>query len=185
MRCLSFFITAVFLMINPLNIISQEERVIDFYDSPWITDTIDFFPARVILSVPESSVRHSREQIFKGHGKIIYYPLKYILDREGIWNVQIVYIEYLVMTSYDRLIKRDSIDVELWNSFNSGLSGSRSYICNGLYTRIDILECGIVVYYENLEPHMAEIANRIIKTVTIGSDRNIPIFKERKKVPPT
>ncbi len=188
MKYFCFFITTVFLlintlMINTLNKVSKEVTVIDFYGGPWIADTIDFSPARVFLSVPESSLRHSREQIFEGHGKSIYYPLKYTLDSEGIWNPQVIFIEHIVTTSHDRLINKDSIDMELWNTFNSGSRGSRSYICNGLYSRIDILEGGIAVFYEDLTPQMAEIANQIINSIAISSDRKNPVFKQRKKVP--
>ena len=184
MKLFYFIITVIILCINPLKEISKDVTVIDFYDSPWVVDTIDFSPARVLLSVPESSVKHPPEQIIRGHGKSIYYPLQYVLEDKGVWNLQVVYIEHIVMTSYDRMLRRDKIDMELWNTFNSDVRGSRSYVCNGLYSRIDILESGIVIFYEDLEPHMADIANRIIKSVIVGTDKSIPILKERKNVAP-
>lgn len=184
MKLFCFVITLIVLCINPLKKSLNEVTVMDFYDSTWIADTIDFSPARILLSAPESSVRHSREQIIKGHGKSVYYPLRYVKDSQGIWHLQVVYMEHIVTTSYERLVYKDSVDKELWNSFNSESRGSRSYICNGLYTRIDILESGIVIFYEDLEPRMADIANRIIKSVVVETDKSIPIFKERKKVPP-
>ena len=184
MKLFCFFITMISLCINPQRKSSEEITVIDFYDSPWIADTIDFSPARVLLSAPECSVRHSREQIIKGHGKSVYYPLQYVKDNQGTWHLQVVHMEHIVMTSHERLVHKDSIDTELWNTFNSDLRGSRSYICNGLYTRIDIIESGIVIFYENLEPHMADIANYIINSVVVDADKSMPIFKERKKVPP-
>ncbi|MDE6379559.1 MAG: hypothetical protein K2L11_03730 [Muribaculaceae bacterium] len=182
MKLFCLVITLIILCINPLTESSRGVTALDFYDSPWISDTIDFSPARILLSVPESSVRHSREQIIKGHGKSIYFPLQYALDDHGIWHLQVVYIEHIVMTSYERLVHNDSIDTELWNSFNIESRGSRSYIRNGLYTRIDILESGIVIFYEDLDPNIAEIANRIIKSVEVVADKSIPILKERKKV---
>lgn len=187
MKCFFILLISAFFIFNALmnakqNNNSKDVPIIDFYDSSWVADTIDFSPARVFLSVPEFSLNHSRDQIIEGHGESIYYPLKYTLDKNGNWDIQVLFIEHIVMYTYDRMIYNDSIDIELWNTFNSSSRGSRAYVCNGLYTRIDLLEGGISVFYENLTPQMADIANRIIKSIVITTDRNVPVFKERKKV---
>lgn len=162
---------------------STAEQVIAFYDSPWVEDTIDFSFARVFISAPELSVKYSREQIFDGHGKSVYYPLKYTSTKQEIWETQVLYIEYITMTSYDSLVTTDSIDIELWNTFNSSHRGSRCYLKDGNYTRIDILDPGIVMSYENLESHMAILANQIINSTVFCHDKDKPIFNMRKSVP--
>ena len=97
--------------------------------------------------------------------------------------MQVMYMEYIAVTSYHRLLVTDSIDVELWNTFNSGNRGSRCYLKNGLYTRIDILDSGIVMFYEDLESPMATIANRIIGSAVISENKDRPVYNKRKKVP--
>ena len=184
--------SVLFIFINTIRMYSTEEgiipcveeRIVSFYDSIVVEDTIDFATGRVFISVPQLSVKMSREQIIEGHGKSIYYPLKYTLNNHGNWRMQVLFIEYISMSSYDRFIHNDSIDIELWNSFpcmNRG--GSRCYLNDGVYTRIDILDPGIVIYYENLEPEIAAVANRIIDTVNISQNRDIPIFNVKKKLP--
>lgn len=170
------------ILLSELTFTFISHAQLNLYDSKWVTDTLIFNNREIALSLPEKSIELSTEQIFKGEGKSLIYPLQVSLTKEGQWNIETLVIEQIVTTSYKRMIANSEIDDELWNTFNQDYEGSRCYVLSGKYSRIDILSSGLVVVYENLSQDMAEIANRIISTIhTIDIGRSSLKESKRKR----
>lgn len=154
---------------------------IDYWNSMWGNDTIHFNSRRLILNLPERSIERSTQYIFKGEGMGMCYPLRVSFNNEGSCRMEVLMIDQIVNTSYDRLVFNKDLDVELWNTFNMDNLGSRCFIKDGKYSRIDALRFGIVVYYENLSPEMSEIANQIIKSISTNPSESMEESTTKRK----
>ena len=144
------------------------------HEANFVPDTIDFNNQRFKFLVPEESVAKSIKAC-DGHGCIYYFPLS---DKnEGITFAN------LVMTEFDF---EDSMeyDSELWNCFDEHNNGSRGYVVNDHYYRIDKYEDGTIVFYSNLSYQAAQIANRVMNSVIvrrkIATDNELSTKKREK-----
>lgn len=165
-----------------VNILFVSNAQLNLYNSNWVNDTIDFSSRRVFLSAPELSVKYSIEYIAKGEGKSVYFPLRYDIGVDSLYTIEALYIDCIVNTSYDRMMIPNTIDIELWNTFNKDHVGSRCYLNNNKYNRIDLLFPGIVIYYEGLSKDVAEIADKIIQSIhTISNSNMLVLNKKRRK----
>lgn len=85
------------------------------------------------------------------------------------------------MNDLSRLYKDNNIDKELWNTLNRGKIGSRCFIKDGLYNRVDTFVDGIIIYYENVPEDMKELLNEILKSIDmrlkLPEDKNINEYK--------
>lgn len=169
MRLILFFLS------NMLFFFSFGQTVL--YNSEFKKDTFDINNYRIYIDVPELSIKHSNYYVVYAHGEGICYPLM----AEGNRGKFII-IESVADTSYDMFDSKD-FDYELWNTFNKDWFGSRCYINNGRYYRIDKLPGNIIIIYEDLSKEAAKTADKIIKSIHIESKTksSIPI-QDNKRV---
>lgn len=138
------------------------------------SDTIDFssIRRRVFFEMPANSIKISTE-ILDCEGVVVIYPL--FLSPEKFAPIT---IDCSVMNR-NHLIYTDDIDLELWNTFNRNNIGSRCFIKNGLYYRVDRYYEGLEIYYNDLPEELLDLANKIMKSVYITV-----LKKEDKPLPP-
>jgi len=131
---------------------------------------------RIYLQAPSISIKKSQIFDFNGEGIGYYFPLP---DNDLL--IPGLFIEDVVNTQYSMLNTKD-FDVELWNTLNRNLVGSRCFIKNGLYNRIDRFYGGLVIYYENIPKHKKDLANMIIQSIYIKTKYlNDPPLNESKR----
>ena len=163
-----------------INLILIAEAQINIEESAWMNDTINLNSSRVIYKAPEITIRLSIEYIAKGEGISLFLPLNYTVCDTGKVNIEALFIEQIVNTSYERIKENENIDYVLWNTFNSNNKGSKCYVSDNLYYRFDVLPSGVVVYYEGLSLGMSMVADKIIKSITTESLYNVQ--RERTKI---
>lgn len=141
-----------------------------------IADTIDYNNYRIIFNAPEYSIDNSLK-ICEYHGCSYYFPL-----RENHPTYALTF-SFLVMTQWD-LASTTDFDIELWNTFGEGFEGSRCFVKNNMYYRIDQYENGVVIFYSNIPLKIAAIANKIIDSVAIRkkNKNDSPIKRYRKEI---
>lgn len=147
------------------------------YNSDLRKDTFDISNYRIYIDVPELSLQHSNSYVVYAHGEGIIYPLM----AEG--NIgKFITIESVVDTSYDMFRSKD-LDLELWNTFNKDWFGSRCYMKNDRFYRIDQLPGNIIIMYENLPKEAAEAADKIIKSIHVErkTKSSIPLQDNKRK----
>lgn len=123
-----------------------------------ITDTIDYDSTRMYIEIPELS-RKLSNIITDDEGFWICFPL---LGDSCIRGTLI--IDYSVMNR-NSLIDTKDYDVELWNTFNRNFIGSRSFIKNDLFYRIDRYEDGLQVFYIDVNQDMVEAVNNAMQSI--------------------
>lgn len=144
-------------------------------DRQFIQDTINIENYRVFLSAPKYSIDNS-SFASEYHGSIYVFPL----------SDQFPYISGLVltllhMTQWD-MAYASEFDLELWNTITETNSiGSRCYIKDGLFSRIDIYKGGIVAFYSNMKYEKAMLGNEIINTIRIVNNNNSDITLKKRK----
>lgn len=132
------------------------------------TDTIDYGSKRLYLDVPEYSILNSG--LFSHHeGFMVAYG--FINEERQICTLT---VDYSVMT-YNHVLGEQSYDKELWNTFNKSHIGSRCYIKDGKYYRVDRFQDGLEIYYEHVPVDLVDSINAIMKSVEITHrDNNAP-----------
>ena len=125
----------------------------------WVTDTIDYSGYRIVFNAPDYSADNSLEQC-EYHGCSYFFPLR------GNTYTYLLVISFLRMTQWTIASTMD-FDSELWNTFGDGYEGSRCFIKDNMYSRIDRYENGMVMIYSDIPYDVAEIANKIFDSVVI------------------
>lgn len=121
-------------------------------------DTIDYGNKRLILEVPEFSLKNSAI-IDDSEGLWITYP--FLSDKEQLCGVVIEYSGI----NFPSLLYTKDYDIELWNTLNKSWTGSRCYKKNGLYYRIDSFDDGLRIYYEDVPEDLINTFDSILKSV--------------------
>lgn len=146
-------------------------------DNTLIADTIDFGNKRLTLAMPQISVEKSQFFNFNGEGVAYHFPL--FTGKCIIPGLCFTYIA----NNRNNLLNTDIFDTELWNTLNSNLVGSRCFVKNNLYTRIDHYYNGLTIYYMDLPKEMAERANAIMKSICIKQKQpNDTPLQEHKRI---
>jgi len=140
-----------------------------------LPDTIDFGGYRIFFNAPEISIKNS----FKGceyHGCIYIFPLIH----EN--TIKTVTFSFLSMTQWDIENTKD-FDDELWNTMDLKLNGSRCFVKDGLYSRIDRFENVMTVFYTNLPYDFMLEANKIINSIhiRIKQEKDTPLQQKKRK----
>ena len=123
-----------------------------------VTDTIDYEKTRMYIKVPEISLKMSNI-IIDDEGFWIYYPLPVETDKPSV-----LIIDYSVM-NINYMIDTKDYDIELWNTFNRNSVGSRCFIKNNLFYRIDRYEDGLEIYYTDVDGNMVDLLNETMNSV--------------------
>lgn len=127
-------------------------------------DTIDYEQKRMYIEVPIHSILTSG--LFShDEGFMIVYA--FLNEEKQICTLT---VDYSVMT-YNHVLGEDSYDKELWNTFNKNIIGSRCYIKNGRYYRVDRFSDGLEIYYENVPADLVETVDAVMKSVLITQRR--------------
>lgn len=142
-------------------------------------DTIDDYSSckRIFVNMPSNSIKFST-MIIDCEGFVIIYPL---LSSNG--NVCPLTIDCSVMNN-NRLIRTKNVDYELWNTFNRDNVGSRCFIKDGLYNRVDRYKDGYEVYFTDVPQDIFEMANSIIGSIKtkVKTTEDKPIQNNKRKV---
>lgn len=169
LRLLLFIIS-----INFLNTaLSLNEKYLDING----LDTIDYGSKRMYLDVPEISISSSNLIIMQSdEGFIVVYP--FIDEHMRFCSLS---IDYTIWT-YNKYIFTNDFDEELWNTLNDCHVGSRCFIKDGLYYRVDRFSDGLEIYYEHVPKDLFNVINKIIKSISI-EDRNdnVPFLNLKKR----
>lgn len=152
MRCILFFLI---VFVTTLTIYCQ-----DYENNDICTDTIDYENNRLYIQIP-ANIIHNSAEVHDSEGFVVMYPLISANHVVGVLTV-----DYSVMNS-NHLISTQNIDIELWNTFNNNLVGSRAFTRNGLFNRIDRFSDGLEIYYTNISEDLLDTANDILKSVYI------------------
>lgn len=123
-----------------------------------LQDTIDYDNTRLYIDIPNQAYRFSKE-ISDCEGFVVMYPLK---SESG--HIGILTVDYSVMND-NQLVKTTIVDKELWNTFNRNHTGSRSFIRDGQYYRIDRFSDGLEIYYTGITKDLVNLANDILSSV--------------------
>lgn len=123
-------------------------------------DTIDYENNRLYLQIP-ADVIHNSAEIHNCEGFAVMYPLVSANNIIGILTV-----DYSVM-NFNHLINTKDVDKELWNTFNNNHVGSRAFMKNGLFNRVDRFSDGLEIYYTNISEDLLDMANGILRSVYI------------------
>jgi len=149
------------------------------WDKTLQPDTIDDYSSgkRIFINLPEKSIKYSTE-IYDCEGFIIMYPL---FTSSG--NVSPFTVDCSVMNR-NGLIYTEDIDTELWNTFNGDNIGSRCFIKNGLYNRVDRYYDGVEIYYTDLPDILFKQANIIMKSfkTKVKKEDDIPLNRNKRKI---
>lgn len=125
-------------------------------------DTFDIDNYRVYIDAPEVSIKSSVSFVVRGHGTGIVYP---IIDEKEKRINGLLTIESVGDTEYD-MFTTTTYDEELWNTLGKDWVGSRCYVYEGKFYRIDSLH-GFIIYYENLPKNAHKIADKIIDSIHV------------------
>lgn len=143
-------------------------------DIEWVPDTCYFGDWRVTYNIPSKYKMQKRITVL-GDEMILNITFRH----DNILNIrESMRIEFSPNPRHDYIIKNDKIDKELWNTFNQDNKGSRSYVVNDRYTRIDELYKGFTILYKDLEYPTKEIADRIIRSINFKYIRKPPRFSQ-------
>lgn len=140
------------------------------------TDTIDYQRTRMYIDIPEISIKMS----------------SLITDCEGFWtcfpipqnnaNPGVLIVDYSVM-NINHLLNTKEYDREIWNTLNGNNIGSRCFIKDSLFYRIDKYADGLEIFYENITSEYFDLLNQSMKSVykTLKKDSDPPLnFRKRK-----
>ena len=123
-----------------------------------VNDTVDYESTRMYIMVPEVSMKMSNE-ISDDEGFWIGYSIPAEYGKPGI-----MVIDYSVMNRNSLRFTKD-YDVELWNTFDGDSVGSRCFMKDGLFYRIDRYEDGLEVFYSDVNTDMVEVVNEAMKSI--------------------
>lgn len=123
-----------------------------------VPDTVDYESTRMYVMVPEISMKMSNV-IDDDEGFWICYPIPSESGKSGV-----LVIDYSVMNR-NYLKYTNDYDMELWNTFNRNDVGSRCFMKNGLFYRIDRYEDGLEVFYSEIDADMVETMNETMRSI--------------------
>ena len=141
-------------------------------------DTIDLDSRkRLYFEMPEYSIKFST-QVYDCHGFVVMFPWLTSSD-----NIAAFAVDKTVMNR-NWLIYTDDVDTELWNTFNKDHVGSRCFIKNGLYYRVDEYYGGCQIYYQDVPEELFDMANDIMRSVYTRpvKEGDPPLFREKRKI---
>lgn len=142
-----------------------------------VPDTIDYENTRMYITVPDISLKMS-DIIIDDEGFWIYYPIPVETDKPSV-----LIIDYSVMnTNY--MINTKDYDIELWNTFNRNSVGSRCFIKNNLFYRIDRYEDGLEIYYTDVDDNMVNLLNETMRSIYKKNKNNsdVPLDTTKKRI---
>lgn len=142
-----------------------------------INDTIDYERTRMYIEVPEISVTMS-SMIIDCEGSWICYPILQEDKKNGI-----IVIDYSVMNK-NYLYETEDYDIELWNTLNKNLVGSRCFKKDGLYYRIDRFTDGLEIFYIDIADDYFDLTNKVMRSIykTKLKDSDPPLNKGKRKI---
>lgn len=141
------------------------------------SDTIDYQNVRLYLEVPEISVAMST-LIRDSEGSWICYPIPQENEKPGI-----LVIDDSVMNK-NYLLETEEYDIELWNTFNKNMVGSRCFRKDGLNYRIDRFSDGLEIFYIDIADNYFDILNKVMKSVykTLKKGSDSPLDNSKRKI---
>ena len=123
-----------------------------------VKDTIDYESTRMYIMVPEVAMKMSNI-ISDDEGFWICYPIPMEYGKPGV-----LVVDYSVMNRNALKFTKD-YDIELWNTFDGNNIGSRCFMKDGLFYRIDRYEDGLEVFYSDVNADLVQAMNETMKSI--------------------
>lgn len=141
-----------------------------------VRDTIDYENKRLYIDIPESSMKFATKFI-TCEGFSVDYPIIGDQFPPGVLSVDYSFMKHTYILD-------EECDVELWNTINRNYIGSRSYIKNDKYFRIDRYADGLEVFYSNVPQNLVNKANHILNSIFIElkNETSPPLDEKKRKI---